>query len=82
MPHLKDQIGFSPQGPAIASAEEENRLREFVNLKLASRGYPIVGNEADYPFLDLGRSLIASFQEKTGCFPITSARPTPRSNRF
>ena len=65
MPKLKDQIGFSHQGPAIASPDEENRLREFVNLKLAARGYNIVGNEEDYPFLDLGRSLIANFQEKT-----------------
>ncbi len=64
MPHLKDQIGFTNQGPAIASPDEENRLREFVNLKLAARGYQIVGNEEDYPFLDLGRSLIANFQEK------------------
>lgn len=65
MPNLKDKIGFTDNGPAIASPAEENRLREFVNLKLASRGYPIVGNESDYPFLDLGRSLIANFQEKT-----------------
>jgi hypothetical protein len=65
MPNLKDQIGFTQNGPAIASPDEENRLREFVNLKLAARGYPIVGNEEDYPFLDLGRSLIANFQEKT-----------------
>ena len=65
MPNLKDKIGFTDKGPAIASPAEENRLREFVNLKLAARGYPIVGNEGDYPFLDLGRSLIASFQEKT-----------------
>ena len=65
MPHLKDKIGFTLTGPAIASPAEENRLREFVNLKLAARGYPIVGDEADYPFLDLGRSLIASFQEKS-----------------
>jgi len=65
MPNLKDKIGFTDAGPAIASSDEENRLREFVNLKLAARGYSIVGNEADYPFLDLGRSLIASFQEKT-----------------
>ncbi len=64
MPHLKDKIGFTENGPAIASPAEENRLREFVNLKLAARGYPIVGNEDDYPFLDLGRSLIANFQEK------------------
>ncbi len=65
MPHLKDQIGFTLNGPAIASPDEVNRLREFVNLKLAARGYPIVGDESDYPFLDLGRSLIANFQEKT-----------------
>src|SRR6187431_1673600 len=65
MPNLKDKIGFTNEGPAIASPDEENRLREFVNLKLAARGHAIVGNEADYPFLDLGRSLIASFQEKT-----------------
>ncbi len=66
MPHtLKDRIGFTQQGPATSSADEENRLREFVNLKLAARGYPIVGDEADFPFLDLGKSLIANFQEKT-----------------
>ena len=66
MPHrLKDTIGFTKNGPAIASPDEEERLREFVNLKLAARGHHIVGEEDDYPFLDLGRSLIASFQEKT-----------------
>jgi hypothetical protein len=65
MPNLKDRIGFTLDGPAIALPDEENRLREFVNLKLAARGYSIVGDEADYPFLDLGRSLIANFQEKT-----------------
>ena len=65
MPPLKDTIGFTDKGPAIASPDEEKRLREFVNLKLAARGHEIVGNEADYPFLDLGRSLLASFQEKT-----------------
>ncbi|MBK1882538.1 hypothetical protein JIN85_08930 [Luteolibacter pohnpeiensis] len=64
MKNLKDQIGFSGNS-SVADSNDESRLREFVNLKLASRGYPIVGNESDYPFLDLGRSLIASFQEKT-----------------
>ncbi|MFD2255106.1 hypothetical protein ACFSSA_00320 [Luteolibacter algae] len=65
MQTLKDRIGFTPEGPATSSVDEENRLREFVNLKLAARGYPIVGKEEDYPFLDLGRSLIANFQEKS-----------------
>jgi hypothetical protein len=62
---LKDSIGFTKNGPAIASPAEESRLREFVNLKLAARGFQIVGDEKDYPFLDLGRSLIANFQEKS-----------------
>ncbi len=65
MPKLKGQIGFTKDGSAISSPDEENRLREFVNLKLAARGYSIIGNEEDYPFLDLGRSLIANFQEKS-----------------
>ncbi|MCX8494854.1 MAG: hypothetical protein ORN51_01550 [Akkermansiaceae bacterium] len=65
MQNLKDKIGFTENGPALASPAEENRLREFVNLKLAARGYAIVGDETDYPFLDLGRSLIANFQEKS-----------------
>ena len=52
MPNLKDKIGFTENGPALASPAEENRLREFVNLKLAARGYAIVGDETDYPFLD------------------------------
>ncbi len=65
MPQLKDTIGFTENGPALASPDEVQRLHEFVNLKLAARGHQIVGDEEDYPFLDLGRSLIASFQEKT-----------------
>lgn len=62
---LKDRIGFTAQGLATSTTDEENRLREFVNLKLATRGYSIVGKEEDYPFLDLGKSLIANFQEKS-----------------
>ncbi|MBT8037429.1 MAG: hypothetical protein KJO21_07780 [Verrucomicrobiae bacterium] len=65
MHQLKDTIGFTDNGPAIASPEEEKRLREFVNLKLAARGHDIVGDAEDFPFLDLGRSLLSSFQEKT-----------------
>lgn len=63
--HLKDTIGFTKSGPALASPEEESRLREFVNLKLAARGFDVVGDEDDHPFLSLGRALIANFQEKT-----------------
>ncbi|CAN5479184.1 hypothetical protein BH23VER1_BH23VER1_31300 [soil metagenome] len=65
MRNLKDSIGFSPNGSEESRAQEEGRLREFVNLKLAARGHSIVGDEEDYPFLDLGRSLLAKFQEQT-----------------
>ena len=60
-----DAIGFADGRAVIASPDEEARLREFVNLKLASRGYPIVGEAGDYPFLNLGRSLLAKFQEQS-----------------
>src|SRR5690606_27960212 len=30
----------------------------------AARGFPIVGDEADFPFLEMGRSLILNFQER------------------
>ncbi len=63
--NLKDTIGFSPESSERSRAHEHGRLLEFVNLKLAARGHSIVGDEADYPFLDLGRSLLAKFQEQT-----------------
>lgn len=66
---LKDSIGFTAQGPATSTVGEENRLREFVNLKLTARGYPVVGKEEDFPFLDLGQSLVARFQEKSRLKP-------------
>ena len=60
-----DAIGFENGRAVMASSDQENRLREFVNLKLAARGYSIVGEEGDYPFLNLGRSLLAKFQEQS-----------------
>jgi len=60
---VKDRIGFIAQGPATSTAVEENRLREFVNLKLAARGYPIVGKEEDFPFLALWKRHIAYLKE-------------------
>ena len=63
MPNLKDQIGFTDNGPSLADPKEEKRLREFVNLKLAARGFNIVGDEENHESLELGKSLIANFQE-------------------
>lgn len=61
-PNLKETIGFSESG--VVSPEETQRFQEYVNLKLAARGYPVVGNPADYPFLEMGKSFLANFQER------------------
>ncbi|MCB1120505.1 MAG: hypothetical protein KJT03_03070, partial [Verrucomicrobiae bacterium] len=62
MNQLKHAIGFDPAGSS--SDKDEMNLVEFVNLKLAARGFPTYGNPEDYPFLRLGESLLAGFVEK------------------
>lgn len=59
----RESLGFT-RGATTPSAEQVNRVREYVNLKLAARGLPIVGDPGDFPFLEMGRSLIANFQER------------------
>lgn len=60
---LKDRIGFDGKAES-AGKHDDSRARDYINLKLASRGFPIVGEEADYPFLEMARSLILNFQER------------------
>ncbi len=60
---LKDAIGISDK-PALAGQGDDPLAKEYINLKLAARGYAIVGDEKDYPFLEMGRSLIQNFQER------------------
>ena len=62
-PNRKEALGLSEDG-AVLSGKEKRRMQEYVNLKLAARGLPIVGDAGDYPFLEMGRSLIANFQER------------------
>ncbi|MGY8690975.1 MAG: hypothetical protein ACKVHP_24955, partial [Verrucomicrobiales bacterium] len=45
-------------------AKDTETIKGYVNLKLAARGFSIVGNEEDFPFLEMGRSLLANFQER------------------
>ncbi len=59
---LKTGLGF---GNEDLSARDEHRLKEFINLKLAARGAPIWGRPEDYPYLQLGESLLANFREKS-----------------
>ncbi|MDF1658510.1 MAG: hypothetical protein P1U58_12920 [Verrucomicrobiales bacterium] len=60
---LKDRIGFDKKVEK-AGRHNDTLARDYINLKLASRGFPIVGSEEDYPFLDMARSLILNFQER------------------
>jgi hypothetical protein len=39
-------------------------LFDYINLKLAARGFDIVGREEDFPFIEMGRSFLANFQER------------------
>lgn len=60
---LEDKVGFSGEPPQPGPFADR-RARDYINLKLAARGYPIVGDEADFPFLEMGRSLLLNFQER------------------
>ncbi|MEM7698624.1 MAG: hypothetical protein AAF236_09505 [Verrucomicrobiota bacterium] len=60
---LEEKIGFN-EAALKAGPAEDSLARDFLNLKLAARGFEIVGEEEDYPFLTMGRSLILNYQER------------------
>ncbi len=60
---LEDRIGFGGSAQD-AGAGDSKKARDYINLKLAARGFPIVGEEKDFPFLEMARSLILNFQER------------------
>jgi len=60
--NLKTRIGFDME--TGENSYDEASLIEFLNIKLRSRGYPIFGDEKDYPFLQMGSSLLQSVAEK------------------
>lgn len=60
---LSEAVGFHGVQPSAGPRDDE-RSREYINLKFASRGLPIVGDESEFPFLEMGRSLILNFQER------------------
>ena len=59
---LKQKLGlgnsYAPGDPSAGT------LRDYINLKLAARGFQIVGDEKDYPFLQMGRSMLANYRER------------------
>ncbi len=60
--NLKTRIGFDLE--TGENSYDEDALVEYLNIKLRSRGYPIFGKESDYPFLQMGSSLLQSVAEK------------------
>ena len=65
--NLKARIGFDME--TGENSYDEASLIEFLNIKLRSRGYPIFGDEKDYPFLQMGSSLLQSVAEKESFAP-------------
>ncbi|MDF1754169.1 MAG: hypothetical protein P1U89_15400 [Verrucomicrobiales bacterium] len=61
--YLKERIGFAGK-PDKPGKTESNQFADYLNLKFAARGYPIVGDEEEFPFLEMGKSLILNFQER------------------
>jgi len=49
---------YQPEDPAT------KRLLQYINLKLDARGFDIVGNREDFPFLDMAQGLVANFRQK------------------
>lgn len=61
---LNDSIGFDPGSREATFSAQEKPLREYVNVKFAARGFPIVGDAKDFAFLEVGRSMLQNFQER------------------
>ena len=59
---LRTRLSFGPSYQT--EFDSAKRQLQYINLKLASRGLPIVGDTTNDDFFQLGRSLLASVREK------------------
>ena len=60
---FKTQLGLDPH--TADSTHDAETLLDYVNLKLSAIGQPVHGDMEDHAFYNLGKSLLASYQEKT-----------------
>jgi len=60
--NLVERIGYTDHGTHPAEIDPD--LIQFINIKLAALDLPIYGNEQSTPFLEIGRSLLATVQAK------------------
>lgn len=55
-------IGFDPE--TRQSVVYAGKELDLINLRLASLGQPIAGDEEDYPFSEVGRTLVAQYRAR------------------
>ncbi len=60
---FKTQLGLDPH--TAESSYDKETLLDYVNLKLTAIGQPVHGDIENHPFYSLGKSLLASYQEKS-----------------
>ncbi|MCC5849043.1 MAG: hypothetical protein JJU29_13235 [Verrucomicrobia bacterium] len=59
---LSETIGYTASG--THAAEKDPTLVQFINIKLAALDLPVFGDEKTYPFLEIGKSLLATYHAK------------------
>ena len=59
---LTESIGYT--GTGTHAAEKDPNLIQFINIKLAALNLPVFGEESAYPFLEIGKSLLATYHAK------------------
>ena len=60
--NLAEAVGFHATKDLLHTRDKQ--LFEYVNLKLAARGYPIYGDVGDYPIIEMSEPLLANYREK------------------
>jgi hypothetical protein len=60
--NLRDTIGYSNDNDPNSHAQRE--LIQFINIKLAALDLPIFGSGENNPFLEIGKSLLATVKAK------------------
>ncbi|MEI7812668.1 MAG: hypothetical protein WCJ01_09620 [Ignavibacteria bacterium] len=59
---LKRALGFNVKSDV--ANRNDDKLIQYINLKLAALGLPVYGSESDSEFIDIAHDLIANHQEK------------------
>jgi len=58
----KRKLGFDKEGNSVSG--NKKHFIQYINIKLAAKGYPIYGSNNDNKFLEIAEDLISNNQEK------------------